>query len=162
SAPGEAVDDLKADSLNAAKTQRTATRHGLRCFSSWFATGAQLCDLRKAFVEHLEKHNPDDNEKGILTGDRGHLNEAGNRLDGQDERLRDVVRDHPGLTAEEYRDRLGFRVAVVTVWRALRRLGLTFKKSPSAPANRIDPTSPPSGKSGGPRSPRRWTRSRRS
>jgi len=43
-------------------------------------TGAQLCDLRKAFVEHLEKNNPDDNEKGILTGDRVHLNEAGNKL----------------------------------------------------------------------------------
>jgi len=43
-------------------------------------TGAQLCDLRKAFVENLEKNNPDDSEKGILTGDRVHLNEAGNKL----------------------------------------------------------------------------------
>jgi transposase len=47
------------------------------------------------------------------------------------DQLRTLVRATPGLTAGEYRDRLGVRVAVVTVWRALRRLGLTFKKSPA-------------------------------
>jgi transposase len=47
------------------------------------------------------------------------------------DRLQALVREAPGLTAGEYRDRLGVRVAVVTVWRALRRLGLTFKKSPA-------------------------------
>jgi transposase len=47
------------------------------------------------------------------------------------DRVRALVRDYPGLTAGEYRDRLGVEVAVVTVWRALRRLGLTHKKSPS-------------------------------
>lgn len=45
------------------------------------------------------------------------------------DRLRELARAHPDLTAAEYRDRLGARVAVVTVWRALRRLGLTHKKS---------------------------------
>ena len=40
----------------------------------------QLCDLRKAFVEHLAKSNPDDKDRGILTGDRVHLNEAGNEF----------------------------------------------------------------------------------
>jgi lysophospholipase L1-like esterase len=40
----------------------------------------QLCDLRRAFVDYLAKNNPDDKEKGILTTDRVHLNEAGNRL----------------------------------------------------------------------------------
>lgn len=43
-------------------------------------TGSQLCDLRKAFADHLSKNNPDDKEKGILTGDRVHLNDAGNKL----------------------------------------------------------------------------------
>jgi len=43
-------------------------------------TGSQLCDLRKAFIDHLEKNNADDKEKGILTGDTVHLNEAGNKL----------------------------------------------------------------------------------
>lgn len=39
-----------------------------------------LCDLRKAFADYLEKNNATDKEKGVLTGDRVHLNEAGNRL----------------------------------------------------------------------------------
>jgi lysophospholipase L1-like esterase len=43
-------------------------------------TGSQLCDLRKAFVDHLAKHNEKDADKGILTTDRVHLNEAGNKL----------------------------------------------------------------------------------
>jgi lysophospholipase L1-like esterase len=41
-------------------------------------TGSTLCDLRKAFVEHIAKNNPADQEKGILTTDRVHLNTAGN------------------------------------------------------------------------------------
>ncbi len=43
-------------------------------------TGSQLCDLRKAFVDHIAKNNADDKDKGILTTDRVHLNEAGNKL----------------------------------------------------------------------------------
>ncbi len=43
-------------------------------------TGSPLCDLRKAFRDHLAKTNADDKEKGVLTSDRVHLNEAGNKL----------------------------------------------------------------------------------
>jgi lysophospholipase L1-like esterase len=39
-----------------------------------------LCDLRKAFLNHEEKHNTEKKDRGILTGDRVHLSEAGNRL----------------------------------------------------------------------------------
>lgn len=39
-----------------------------------------LCDLRKAFTEYEAKNNAQDAEKGILTTDRVHLNEAGNQL----------------------------------------------------------------------------------
>jgi lysophospholipase L1-like esterase len=38
----------------------------------------QLCDLRKAFADHLTSHNPQNAEKGILTTDRVHLNDEGN------------------------------------------------------------------------------------
>ena len=44
------------------------------------ATNSQLCDLRKAFQDHLTNHNPDDKDHGILTTDRVHLNDAGNKL----------------------------------------------------------------------------------
>jgi len=45
------------------------------------------------------------------------------------DRLAEMIRTRPDLSAAEYRDLLGIGVAAVTVWRALRRLGLTFKKS---------------------------------
>jgi isoamyl acetate esterase len=43
-------------------------------------TKSPLCDLRKAFLDHLKKENPDNKAQGILTGDRVHLNGAGNRF----------------------------------------------------------------------------------
>lgn len=39
-----------------------------------------LVDLRKAFQEHDLKNNPDNKDRGILTTDRVHLNEAGNQF----------------------------------------------------------------------------------
>jgi lysophospholipase L1-like esterase len=39
-----------------------------------------LCDLRKAFVDYIKDNNPEDKEKGILTSDRVHLNDAGNKF----------------------------------------------------------------------------------
>ncbi|MBS0205449.1 MAG: SGNH/GDSL hydrolase family protein [Planctomycetes bacterium] len=39
-----------------------------------------LCDLRKAFVDYLAEHNKENHPKGILTGDRVHLNETGNKF----------------------------------------------------------------------------------
>jgi lysophospholipase L1-like esterase len=39
-----------------------------------------LCDLRKAFLDHLQTNNPSNAEKGILTTDRVHLTAAGNLL----------------------------------------------------------------------------------
>jgi lysophospholipase L1-like esterase len=43
-------------------------------------TKVAFCDLRKEFQDYLKTHNDDNKEKGILTGDRVHLNETGNRL----------------------------------------------------------------------------------
>ena len=39
-----------------------------------------LVDLRKTFMEYSQRNNPQNAEKGILTTDRVHLNEAGNQL----------------------------------------------------------------------------------
>src|SRR5439155_7204829 len=72
--------------------------------------------------------------------------------------LRQLVRDHPGLTAAEYHTRLGAGVSVLTVWRALRRLGLTYKISPSGRPSRTARMSPAGGSSGGPRGCPRSTR----
>jgi transposase len=50
-------------------------------------------------------------------------------LNDRAEQIRRLLADNPGMTAGECRDRLGLTVAVVTVWRMICRLGLTFKKS---------------------------------
>ena len=39
-----------------------------------------LCDLRKAFKDHLATHNKENKAQGVLTGDRVHLNDAGNKF----------------------------------------------------------------------------------
>ncbi|MGD1044389.1 MAG: GDSL-type esterase/lipase family protein [Bacteroidota bacterium] len=43
-------------------------------------TKIELCDLRNAFVSYLKLHNPRNVEKGILTVDKAHLSDKGNRL----------------------------------------------------------------------------------
>lgn len=40
----------------------------------------QLCDLRKYFQDYLAQNNPENKEKGILTSDRVHLTDAGNKF----------------------------------------------------------------------------------
>lgn len=56
-------------------------------------------------------------------------------------RLADLVREQPDATLVELRDRLGVLVTPWAVGKALRELGLTYKKSPSAPPSRTAPTS---------------------
>jgi lysophospholipase L1-like esterase len=43
-------------------------------------TGTPLCDLHEAFLAFLKKNNPENKERGVLTGDGVHLNAAGNQL----------------------------------------------------------------------------------
>jgi transposase len=50
------------------------------------------------------------------------------KLQPQYDRLRQIAQAEPDLSAQEYHQRLGAACSVVTVWRALRGLGLTFKK----------------------------------
>ena len=63
------------------------------------------------------------------------------RLAARADELRLLVAEHPDLTPAQFRDRLGAKVSALTVWRMLRRLGLTFKKSHSAPPSRAARTS---------------------
>ena len=53
------------------------------------------------------------------------------RLAADAQRLGDLNAEAPDLTPGEVRDRLGLAAAPITVWRMLRRLGLTHKKSRS-------------------------------
>ncbi|TDE12883.1 SGNH/GDSL hydrolase family protein [Dyadobacter psychrotolerans] len=40
----------------------------------------QLCDLRKYFGDYLAQNNPENKEKGVLTSDRVHLTDEGNKF----------------------------------------------------------------------------------
>lgn len=43
-------------------------------------SGTELCDLRAAFQTYLKANNPENKESGILTSDRVHLNDEGNKF----------------------------------------------------------------------------------
>ena len=75
------------------------------------------------------------------------------KLAGVSDQIRQLISEHPDLTAAEIRDRLGFTVTVLTVWRMIRRLGLTFKKSRFMPVSKIAPMSNTPANSGRRRSP---------
>lgn len=79
------------------------------------------------------------------------------RLSAHAERLRQLNAEQPDLTPAEVRQRLGLTTSVLTVWRMLRRLGLTFKKSPCTPASATAPMSnrrAPTGRRSSPPRPR--------
>ena len=50
------------------------------------------------------------------------------KLDQELPRLQQLVQERPDATLRELRDALGMSVALGTIWRALRRLQITFKK----------------------------------
>lgn len=51
------------------------------------------------------------------------------KLDAQLPRLQQLVQERPDATLQELREALGVPVTLGTVWRALKRLQITFKKS---------------------------------
>jgi transposase len=65
------------------------------------------------------------------------------------DRLADLVRGQPDATLAELRDRLGVAVTVWSVCRALKQLGLSYKKSRSAPPSRTAGTWPSGARPGG-------------
>jgi transposase len=88
---------------------------------------AERFDVSPAFVRRLMQRYRETGSLPPSSAPRGRKPQ----LSGHADQLRRLHAEKPDLTAPEIRDRLGLTVAAVTVWRMLRRLGLTFKKSPS-------------------------------
>jgi transposase len=63
-------------------------------------------------------------------------------------RLAELVARHPDATLKELRERLGINCSLSAVCNALRRLGLSFKKSRSTPRSRTARTWRDVGRSG--------------
>ena len=87
---------------------------------------AERFAVSPAFVRRLMQRYRETGSLAPSTARRGPAPQLAGRADD----LRRLNTDHPDLTPAEIRDRLGVRVSVLTVWRMLRRLGLTFKKRP--------------------------------
>lgn len=73
-----AVIGEKTDSSNQQDGDLNAYSSIIRSLASTYK--CTLVDLRKMFLEHNLKNNPENKESGILTTDRVHLNKAGNEL----------------------------------------------------------------------------------
>ncbi|MEE1946084.1 SGNH/GDSL hydrolase family protein [Pedobacter sp. KR3-3] len=68
----------KKDGTNEADADLNKYAQGVRELAA--KNNLPLCDLRKAFTEYETKNNTEDLEKGVLTRDRVHLNDAGNQF----------------------------------------------------------------------------------
>ena len=108
---------------------------------------AERFAVSPAFVRRLMQRHRETGSLAPSTAGRGPAPRLADRADD----LRRVAAAHPDLTPAEVRDRLGVGVSALTVWRMLRRLGLSFKKSRSGRPSRTVRMSPASGTGGGPR-----------
>ena len=99
---------------------------------------AERFAVSPAFVRRLAQRHRETGSLEPKGGRRG----PRPRLEGRHDDIRRLNRERPDLTPAEVRDRLGLAASALTVWRALRALGLTFKKSPSGPRSGTGRTSP--------------------
>jgi len=92
---------------------------------------AERFAVSPAFVRRLLQRHRESGSLAASSAPRG----PKPKLAEQAEQLRQLNVQQPDLTPAEIRERLGLTASLVTIWRMLRRLGLTFKKSRSTPAN---------------------------
>jgi transposase len=85
-----------------------------------------------AWIKKLRQRRRDSDSIAALPGGHGPEPKLG---DSQCQRLMELVRADPDATLGELRERLQMDVSEPTIWRALARLGLTYKKSRSTRAN---------------------------
>src|SRR3954447_16690469 len=87
---------------------------------------AERFDVSTAFVRRLEQRFRQTNSLAPRPGGRG----PAPKLAGREEELRRAARERPDATAAEHPGAPGLKLPAsrVTVWRAMRRLGLTRKK----------------------------------
>jgi transposase len=104
---------------------------------------AERFGVSRAWVRRLKQHQ---RERGDILPRTG----GGFRSRKIDrERLRELVNEQPDATLAELRDRLGVKVTLWSICKALRALKLTYKKSRSTPPSRTVRMSKNAGRSGG-------------
>lgn len=103
---------------------------------------ARRYHVSPAWVRRLKQHR---RQRGDIVPRTG----TGRRPVIDDRKLARLVEAQPDATLVELRDRLGLAVTPQAVSKALRRLGLTFKKKRSTPPSRTARMSPPAAPPGG-------------
>jgi transposase len=103
---------------------------------------AKTFGVSPAWVRRLKQHR---RERGDIVPRTGG-GSRGRKIDR--DRLAALVEEQPDATLVELRDRLGVSVTPWAIGKALRELGLTFKKSRSEPPSRTARTLPRRGRSG--------------
>jgi len=104
---------------------------------------ADAFGVSRAWVRRLKQHR---RERGDIVPRNGG-GSRGRKIDR--EALAKLVAQQPDATLVELRDRLGIKVTPWAICKALRELGISFKKSRSTRPSRIVPTSPPPAPRGG-------------
>ena len=122
----------------------------LRACDRGMKTGqvAELFDVCKAWVRRLKQRRRETGE----TAPRPVGGATFVKIDPQ--KLTELVRQKPDATVKELHAMLGVNCSESGVDAALRRLGLSFKKSRSARRNRTAPTSPSGAWNGSKTNPR--------
>jgi len=86
---------------------------------------AEKYSVSVAWVRRLKQRRRESGEVGPRVAKAG----PRPKLFGKEQRLQELVAQAPDATLEELRQKLGLAVSVATVWRTLKALGLTLKKS---------------------------------
>lgn len=112
------------------------------------STQKQIAERFKVSLAFVKKLLRQKRELGHI--DPLHANAGRHRLLGaaEERRLAEIHAEQPDATLEEYLERLGVDCHITTIHRALKRLGLRFKKNSSSRRNRTAKTSASGGKSG--------------
>lgn len=106
---------------------------------------AALFEVSPAWVRRLKQRR---RERGTIAPLPFHVGPTPKLTPEHRQRLSALVAEQPDATLKELRDRLGVRVDVATICRALQQLQLSFKKSPCTRRSRTVRTCKPSDRSG--------------
>ena len=89
---------------------------------------AEKYNVSRSWVDRIKQRKRDYGEIAPRPRNRGRRLALAERLD----ELRELVEAKPDRTLEELKELLGGQVGTTSIWRALKRLGFTVKKSPQS------------------------------
>jgi transposase len=89
------------------------------------AEAARHYEVSKSFIEGLKRLRRSGGDIGGKVRGPGRKR----KLSSYEDRLRELVTKQPDITLEELREALGIKAELSTVWYALDRLGLSYKKN---------------------------------